>query len=817
VQTSEAPTILKFGGTSVEDAAAFSRVVQIVRTHGGTRPVVVVSAISGFTDALLASVDRAMAGDLPAARSVLERHWERHRDIARRLLAADAARACSAELEDAARRVADLLGQAHLDGSRKAALRDEIGGHGERLAASLLASVLAAAGLPARYLDARRCIVTDGTHGRATPLGAETERASRAELLPLLGRGTLPVLGGYVARSASGDTTTLGRGGSDYTAALLGAALGASEIQIWTDVSGVLTADPRVVPSAWTIPTLSYAEAAELAYFGAKVLHPNAVQPAMERRIPVRICNSRVPDDPGTVVTAEAEVWPGTVKAIAHKAGITMLNVTSARMLGAYGFLHALFEVFDRHRTAVDVITTSEVSVSLTVEGESEALPRIAEELRGLGDVQMERGRTIICVVGEGLRSTPGVAARVFETVRDVNLDLISQGASHVNLTFVVDDGRAPDVVRRLHAALLEQVGAGGATARGTRAPARTAADPVALACELVDIPSANGDEAAVAGFLASLLRERGYEVELLEALPGRPNLLATTGAPVRVVLSTHLDTVGPYVGARDGGEFLYGRGACDAKGILAAQIAAAERLRADGVTELGLLFLVDEERGSAGARAANAHPRARECRYLINGEPTDNRLAIGSKGSLRVALRVERAGGGGHSAYPDRSPSAIDDLLAVLDDVKRCVWPRDDFFGDTTCNIGVVAGGTASNVIAAEARADLHIRLVTDAAPVRDLLERAVGGRAQIEYLSVTPPVRLTAIPGFDPCVVAFTTDVAHLTSWGTPLLLGPGSIHDAHTTGERISKAELRRGVDLYVRLVRALQDGPAAGAVS
>src|SRR5256886_12191176 len=205
--------------------------------------------------------------------------------------------------------------------------------------------------------------------GRAAPMPSDTEQRTRAELAPLLDRRLGPVLGGYIGATRRGVTTTLGRGGSDYSAALVGAALAAAEIQIWTDVSGVLTADPRVVPGARTVPTLSYAEAAELAYFGAKVLHPKTLQPAMDRDIPVRICNSHAPADPGTVVTARGDTRAGSVKAIAHKCGVTILQITSARMLGAYGFPRALFAVFDRHRTAVDVVTTSEVSGSLTVDG----------------------------------------------------------------------------------------------------------------------------------------------------------------------------------------------------------------------------------------------------------------------------------------------------------------------------------------------------------------------------------------------------------------------------------------------------------------
>src|SRR5207244_887143 len=296
---------------------------------------------------------------------------------------------------------------------RGPALRDEIAAYGERLSAALLTAVLQAAHAPALYVDPRHCLITDGTHGRATPILPDTEQRTRAELAPLLDRRLVPVLGGYIGATLEGVTTTLGRGGSDYSAALVGAALGAREIQIWTDVSGVLTADPRVVPGAGTIPSLSYAEAAELAYFGAKVLHPKTIRPAMERDIPVRICNSKAPAHPGTMVTARGELRAGTVKAIAHKSGITVLQISSTRMLGAYGFLRGLFEVFERHLTVVDVVTTSEVSVSLTVE-DAGSLPAIVAELQPLGTVAVESGRAIVCIVGEGLRTTPGIAARMF-------------------------------------------------------------------------------------------------------------------------------------------------------------------------------------------------------------------------------------------------------------------------------------------------------------------------------------------------------------------------------------------------------------------
>ncbi len=715
-------------------------------------------------------------------------------------------------LEAASAEIARLLERVRREPDDEAALRDEVVSYGERLSSSLLARVLAESQQPAECVDARRCILTDEAFGRAVPDVLETARRTQAIIGPLLEERRIPVLGGFIAAATTGRTTTLGRGGSDYTAALVGAALDATEIQIWTDVAGVLTADPRVVPGARTIPNLSYAEASELAFFGAKVLHPKTIQPALERSVPVRILNSRAPEDPGTVVTREASVWPGAVKSIAHKSGITVLQVTTARMLGAYGFLRALFDVFDRHKVPVDVVTTSEVSLSLTVE-DGAALPAVIRDLEALGEVRVERRKAIICVVGEGLRTTPGIAARVFETIRDINVSLISQGASRVNLTFVVDEDQVREAVARLHGALLDRARTDGQTVGpasreyvpcpSARASARP---PVAdLARQLIDIPSISGDEETVARFLAAYLRDLEYEVEMLDGVPGRPGLLARTAAPPRIVFCTHLDTVAPHVPASEDDAFLYGRGACDAKGIIAAQVAAAERLRADGFNEVGLLFVVDEERGSLGARAANAHPAARDCRFLIVGEPTENQLAVGSKGSLRLTLRCE--GTGGHSAYPERGFSAIHTLVQVLADVQAVAWPRDPYFGDTTCNIGLIGGGAAANVIAPEAHAELHLRLATDQAPVRELLERATGGRAKIEYQSFTPPVRLTPVPGFEQCVVGFTTDVPHLSSWGTPLLLGPGSIHDAHTARERVAKAELERGVEHYVRLARQL----------
>jgi aspartate kinase len=444
------PTIMKFGGTSVEDSSAFERVARIVRAKDGARPVVVVSAMSRFTDALLAGVERATVGDAETATRELNAQFERHSVVASSLLEQDARAEVWSAISAARRETSELLRIISQHPVTRPPLQDEIVSYGERLSALLLAAVLSAKGLAARYVDARRCIVTDDEYGNASPLYQETERRTRRELLPLIEASVIPVLGGFIASSLKDATTTLGRGGSDYTAALIGACCGAREVEIWTDVTGVLTADPRIVKEAHTIDLLSYAEAAELAYFGAKVLHPKTIQPAVERRIPVRICNSRAPHEAGTLVRFETEVAPGTVKAIAHKTGITTVQITSGRMLGAYGFLRAIFEIFDRHRTAVDVVTTSEVSVSLSLD-DADALPAILEELRMLGEVEVETGRAIVCVVGEGLRSTPGIASDVFTAIEDINVSLVSLGASSINLTFAVDEPRVREVVTRLH------------------------------------------------------------------------------------------------------------------------------------------------------------------------------------------------------------------------------------------------------------------------------------------------------------------------------------------------------------------------------
>ena len=455
------PTIMKFGGTSVEGATAFRNAAGIVFARQALRPVVVVSAMAGFTDALIQSLQQALTVGAHAGAESLEKHFGRHLRVIEALLRSEAERMREliSESRGEIRKLlnvaaAEVAGE-QADRKRRKFFADAVVSYGERLSAALLAAVLMENQVVSFAVDARRCVITDDDFGCATPLMAETFASTRKELAPLIEASCVPVLGGFIGSTLTGETTTLGRGGSDYTAALIGAALEANEIQIWTDVPGVLTADPRLVAHARTVPQLSFEEAAELAYFGAKVLHPKTLHPAIERDIPVRICNSRAQESGSTLVVGESKKSPQTVKAIAHKTGVTTVQVTSTRMLGAYGFLRALFEVFAEHKTAVDVVTTSEVSVSLSLD-DTTSLAEIVAELEKLGSVNIEAERAILCVVGEGLRTTPGIAARIFSTISDINVSLISQGASRINLTFAVAEDRVRETVVRLHKEFFE-------------------------------------------------------------------------------------------------------------------------------------------------------------------------------------------------------------------------------------------------------------------------------------------------------------------------------------------------------------------------
>jgi acetylornithine deacetylase len=325
------------------------------------------------------------------------------------------------------------------------------------------------------------------------------------------------------------------------------------------------------------------------------------------------------------------------------------------------------------------------------------------------------------------------------------------------------------------------------------------------LTTSLMNIPSISGDEEAVGLYLRDYLVSLGWTVELQRVSENQNNVIAYLNDTPRVWFSTHMDTVPPFIAPTEDDEKIYGRGSCDAKGIIAAQITAAEQLRKEGIDDIGLLYTVEEERSSEGARAANEHPLAAVCEYMINGEPTDNDLAIGSKGSFR--LKIKTTGKAAHSAYPEIGDSAIEKLLDILDDVRHTKFPSDEFFGETTVNIGTIEGGAALNVIAPMAEAGLLVRLTTPRGPIEDALRSVVRDRGEIEVLSCSEPVKMIAVEGFKQKTVRFTTDIPYLTNWGQPLLLGPGSILVAHTKDEFVLKKDLEIAVELYANLVRKL----------
>ncbi|MDQ3711639.1 MAG: lysine-sensitive aspartokinase 3 [Acidobacteriota bacterium] len=444
------PTVMKFGGTSVQGIDEFARVAEIVSSEKENSPVVVTSAMAKVTDALLNAFETAKKGEPDIAFTSLDIHFARHYKVSERLLDETQQKFFQTEVNFAQKELNDLLVRVSRRSLPLSMLKDAIVSYGEQLSSRLLAEVCRAKNLNVRQMDSRRLIVTDDEYGAAMPIWNETENLIQLELQPLIDAGEIPVLGGFIAASRGGETTVLGRGGSDYSAALVGAALRAREIQIWTDVTGVLTCDPRICSEARTIGTLSYEEASELAYFGAKVLHPKTIQPAVDFSIPIRVCNSHEPNKIGTMILPSSESTRKKVKSIAHKTGITILRISSARMLGSYGFMSALFQVFERYRTVIDVISTSEVSVALTLDDTASIEP-IVGELKRLGAVEIEHNNAVICVVGEGLRATSGLASNIFSTISDINISLISHGASSVNMTFVVKEEKVGEVIKRLH------------------------------------------------------------------------------------------------------------------------------------------------------------------------------------------------------------------------------------------------------------------------------------------------------------------------------------------------------------------------------
>ncbi len=447
--------VMKFGGTSVEDPAAISRTAGIVagRIAMGKRPVVVVSALAKVTDQLLRAGAAAAAGDRTGALAISSRLRCRHRDTAAALVK-DAAELSNYidqkfdSLDEVLRGLAAIL-------EMTPRISDLVASYGERISSRIVAAAFRERGIDSEHVDARDVIVTDTQFQKAIPQDAIIEKRAAEKLRPHLDAGKVPVMGGFIASTEEGVTTTLGRGGSDFTGALVGGALTAEAIEIWTDVNGIMTCDPRVCPEALRVKVISFEEAAELAYFGAKVLHPATILPAVKKNIPVLVLNSRNPSNEGTRIISLAPHCQSPFKSIAVKKKLSIIDVVASRMLMTHGYLKEIFTIFDKHQCPVDMVSTSEVSVSLTVDS-NDKLPAIAADLSQVADVKYEGKKALVCMVGEDIRGQNGIAAQVFAAIRHINVRMISQGASEINMSFMIDEDDADEAVRSLHAAFFQ-------------------------------------------------------------------------------------------------------------------------------------------------------------------------------------------------------------------------------------------------------------------------------------------------------------------------------------------------------------------------
>jgi aspartate kinase len=447
--------VMKFGGTSVEDAMAIRNVAGIVARHLPRKPLVVASACAGVTNALLALARSSPVAGKDKALEQAEKLRVRHRKIAYDLFAGEVLFTVQSQIDAMMDEVRDLVKSIGILGELTDRSLDTFAGFGERLSTLLLYHCLKQEGVNAVLVSAGDVLITNADFTRAAPQFEETNRRTVEVIAPRLQAGQVVITQGFLGATTAGIPTTIGRGGSDYSAAIFGAALDAEEIQIWTDVDGIMTSDPSVIPDARVIDEMTFREAAELAYFGARVLHPATILPAVQKNIPVRVLNSRRPEVAGTVILRErSNAARGVVKSIAYKEGITVITIASTRMLMMHGFLARVFEVFAAHDKSVDVIATSEVSLSVTVDS-ADQLESIFTDLRKIGDVDVEQEKAIFCVVGEDLKVTRGIITKIFSTLdaQDIPVSMISLGASEINVTFVVDGKDIRRTAEALHRA----------------------------------------------------------------------------------------------------------------------------------------------------------------------------------------------------------------------------------------------------------------------------------------------------------------------------------------------------------------------------
>jgi aspartate kinase len=446
--------VMKFGGTSVEDAAAIRRLIGIVQSRVGAQPVVVVSALARVTDQLLDAGKAAAQGHLGSALATVRNIYVRHEELADSLVDGSAYSTLDRELRGDFRALEALLHD--LESSRQLDLKaqDQLLGFGECFSSRLVKEALCESGVNAAHVDARTCIVTDARHGQASPVWDVTEQRLQETVSPLLERGQVPVLGGFIASTCDGVPTTLGRGGSDFSAAIVGAALCAARVEIWTDVDGIMTTDPKLCSDARVIRKMSFDEAAELAHFGAKVLHPATLAPAMRENIPVYVLNSKRPEGEGTEIVARAKTG-NVVSAITAKRKVAAVEIETAQAVDSE-LLRTVYAVFDRHSCSVDVMATSLGRISLLV-GSTAGLPAIAADLQGVAEVRWQNHKALVCLVGENIRQQPDVASRVFAAVSDLDVRVVCQGASDRTISFLVEESKVEESVQRLHAIFFSQ------------------------------------------------------------------------------------------------------------------------------------------------------------------------------------------------------------------------------------------------------------------------------------------------------------------------------------------------------------------------
>ncbi len=451
--------VIKFGGTSVGNSTRVLNAIEIVEERRDRKPIVVVSALAGVTNELVAATEAARACDADRVAEIVAGIRQRHEDVALQLVQQkiDFFESFTKQLDKQIDQIHTILRGIAMLGEITMRAKDKVVAIGEKLSSVLFAYSMMMRAVPGEHVDSEDVVITDNKFGEAAPLMDETRDAAHRVLLPLLERNLIPVMGGFIGRTKDGATTTLGRGGSDYSAAIVGAAVGADEIQIWTDVDGMMTCDPRLIPGAKVIERISYVEAAELAWFGAKVLHPKTIAPAVEQNIPVRVLNTHNVASHGTLVTAEGDPAIGHgPRAIAVKRGITVVHMTSNKMLGAHGFLARLFAVFEQLQISIDLITTSEVSVSVTLD-EKYDLAALREKLAPVADVEVLENQCIVAVVGRHLMEDSEVGARIFEAMRGIPVAMFSLGTSGLNLSIVMDEQYADKAVQAIHRVLFEQ------------------------------------------------------------------------------------------------------------------------------------------------------------------------------------------------------------------------------------------------------------------------------------------------------------------------------------------------------------------------